>query len=278
MSFTGSSHAAHLQFTGTSHEEAAEPQKAKVLHFTGSSQEVHHAPANNNNLYLFPISKYEEEHEKDYLKDYLSGKKETLEEYVSHFTTASHEGNEVHMKSVNKDELLDIDQAATLLGRTNRQVYTYIEKGKLRKIKAKMRGKSTFVIRAEVEALKAELAEFEPDVKPAHEVHENFTSTSQETSQTSYEVHEEDVQPVPVEQPKEETRYLVDVWAEVDRRIAQAVQPYMEKVEKLEAQNKVLLDRLNAIEEHNNDVDAFISEWREKQKEKRPFWARLFGG
>jgi hypothetical protein len=216
---------------------------------------------NNNNIIRYtPINKDE-----DMFKDYL----ESLSKDHVESMEISKAGK------VGSMERLDIKQAADYLGVTDKTIRNYIKQGLPWEWGPGKTGGKKYVTVANLEAWKrGEI----PSLEPGNEEPERVESSKQ-SMENSMENSMESIETetVTLEPAQEGTKYLIDVWAEVDRRIAQAVQPYMEKVDKLEAQNKVLLERLKAVEEHGNKVDEFITEWREdkRKKENRTFWARF---
>lgn len=270
MQFTGSSCAVHTKFIRSSQEVHAQRRKASnIKAFPGVKRKqvtLRYKALNNNNL-----------NNDDYYYYLKSLRNKEHGNYTPPTVKQLYASCEVHRKgSVQPvEELITVDDAATMLNKSRRMVFEYIKTGKLTKVEKMVNGrKRTMVPLAMCEALCEELGFTQEEEVTSQETSQEETEVAQEEIIASYEVAQE-VEVITQEPAQEEIKYLVDVWAEVDRRIANVVQPYREQVDLLTAQNKVLLERLHSIETQVSEVDVFITEWREKQKEKPSIWVKL---
>lgn len=222
----------------------------------------------NNNV-LVDRYRQQLEQQQEMLLSYLSGNRESLEDLASkHGNFHTSKLSTKHRRKVRSmPGKLTPKEAAEFLGVTYKTVDNYL---RMRKLPFEWgqgpTGRARLISMEALEAFKN--GEPIPSLEPSLESKQE----SIEPSIESIESIEPEVVTLETAQKEETTTYMVDVWAEVDRRISQAVQPYLERIEQLEAQIKMM-------EEHNNKVDVFITEWREREKEKqnRPWWKRLLG-
>jgi HPt (histidine-containing phosphotransfer) domain-containing protein len=240
------------------HETPRKPLFKRSYHTFHASHETsyekisplyHYHYVKNKYLYDQQLKGIYDRHVEDTFKSYVSGKRETMKDFMKRFTERS---------KVFMNEVVSIKEAADYLGVSERMVFNYVNSGILESTTLHLNGRKRRMI------FKTSLKKLKPEAE--------MTETETETAEAVAEVVEE-------EKKLQEPTLVFDLATAMRTEISKEITEKVTEVEKrFMKENEALKKTIESLITRQDKIDAFITEWRQEQeRRKKPWWKRLLG-